>query len=273
MLRGLPLPLPLLSAPSSRPLLSSLPSADAVSSCLSGASRERVRQRLTAAPASLAPRPAPGRVWHTAGILLPLCQGPEGDPSILLTLRSAQLSGRHQGDVSFPGGKQDRSDGDIVDTALRETEEEVGLRVSRTSVWGTLRPVPQRNITNKADELTAWIDMWNCDVVAVTETWTSQGQEWLQSGILVIPVLAHVGILDAANLRPNPAEVEDVFTVSISHLCTEQNRGYTRFRKDGRYAYTLPVFLNAKYKVWGLTAVVIESLLSLLFPGSSRAVC
>ncbi|XP_072106315.1 mitochondrial coenzyme A diphosphatase NUDT8 isoform X3 [Mobula birostris] len=237
MLRGLPLPLPLLSAPSSRPLLSSLPSADAVSSCLSGASRERVRQRLTAAPASLAPRPAPGRVWHTAGILLPLCQGPEGDPSILLTLRSAQLSGRHQGDVSFPGGKQDRSDGDIVDTALRETEEEVGLRVSRTSVWGTLRPVPQR------------------------------------SGILVIPVLAHVGILDAANLRPNPAEVEDVFTVSISHLCTEQNRGYTRFRKDGRYAYTLPVFLNAKYKVWGLTAVVIESLLSLLFPGSSRAVC
>ncbi|XP_062895795.1 nucleoside diphosphate-linked moiety X motif 8 isoform X2 [Mobula hypostoma] len=236
MLRGLPLPLPLLSAPSSRPLVSGLPSADAVSSCLSGASREQVRQRLTAAPASLDPRPAPGRVRHTAGILLPLCRGPGGDPSILLTLRSAQLSGRHQGDVSFPGGKQDRSDGDIVDTALRETEEEVGLRVSRASVWGTLRPVPER------------------------------------SGMLVVPVLAHVGILDAANLRPNPAEVEDVFTVSISHLCTEQNRGYTRFRKDGRYAYTLPVFLNAKYKVWGLTAVVIESLLSLLFPGSYRAV-
>ena len=45
---------------------------------------------------------------------------------------------------SFPGGKKDDSDNNIIDTALREAEEEIGLAGSDIQVWGPLLPVPSR---------------------------------------------------------------------------------------------------------------------------------
>ncbi|XP_067833277.1 mitochondrial coenzyme A diphosphatase NUDT8-like [Heptranchias perlo] len=87
----------------------------------------------------------------------------------------------------------------------------------------------------------------------------------------IVPVLAHLGALDSYEININPNEVEDVFTISLRHVCAERNRGYTRYRYQGCYAYTLPVFLHAKYKVWGLSAVMIDAVLCLLFPGEYRS--
>lgn len=45
---------------------------------------------------------------------------------------------------SFPGGKCDPGDQDVIHTALRETQEELGLEVSKEHVWGVLQPVYDR---------------------------------------------------------------------------------------------------------------------------------
>lgn len=59
----------------------------------------------------------------------------EGVPHILLTLRTDKVS-THKGQVSFPGGGYDSSDKDYLDTALRETLEEVGIPAGEIEVLG-----------------------------------------------------------------------------------------------------------------------------------------
>lgn len=71
---------------------------------------------------------------------------------------------------SFPGGKSDPTDHDVVHTALRETREELGLAVPEDHVWGVLQPVYDQRKTT------------------------------------VVPVLAGVGPLDPQSLKPNPEE-------------------------------------------------------------------
>ncbi|XP_040176842.1 nucleoside diphosphate-linked moiety X motif 8 isoform X2 [Rana temporaria] len=148
-------------------------------------------------------------VKASAGVLVTLCTF-RGAPSFLYTLRSPKLKGRHKGDISFPGGKCDASDKDIIDTALREAREELGVSVAQSTVWGAMKPI------------TDW--------------------------------------------------VESLLTLPLSLACTSSSQGYTCFRQRGRYAYTLPVFRLPGHKVWGLTAMMTDSALSLLFPGSYRSI-
>ncbi|EGW12366.1 T-box transcription factor TBX10 [Cricetulus griseus] len=131
----------------------------------------------------------------------------------------------------FPGGKCDPEDQDVIHTALRETQEELGLEVPKEHVWGALQPVYDRG---KAT---------------------------------IVPVLANVGPLDLQSLRPNPEEVDEVFELSLAHLLQTQNQGYTNFCQGGHFRYTMPVFLRGPHRVWGLTAVITEFTLKLLAPG------
>ncbi|XP_026946698.1 mitochondrial coenzyme A diphosphatase NUDT8 [Sagmatias obliquidens] len=192
--------------------------------CLSAEGERRCRRLLAGATARLRARPA------AAAVLVPLCSV-RGVPALLYTLRSSRLPGRHKGDVSFPGGKCDPADRDVVHTALRETREEVGLVVPEEHVWGVLRPVHDQRKTT------------------------------------VVPVLAGVGPLDPQSLRPNPNEVDEVFALPLAHLLQEQNQGYTHFCHGGHFRYTLPVFLHGPHRIWGLTAVITEFTLQLLAPG------
>lgn len=63
-------------------------------------------------------------------------------------------------------------------------------------------------------------------------------------------------------------QVEEIFTLSLSHVCNPQNRGYTHFRTGEKYGYTLPVFRNGKHPVWGLTAMALDHTLKLIIPQS-----
>ena len=75
-----------------------------------------------------------------AGVLIPLLQR-EGGITVLLTQRSAELK-HHAGQVSFPGGRMETDDQDVVATALRETHEEVGIPPDAVSIAGFIRTMP-----------------------------------------------------------------------------------------------------------------------------------
>lgn len=78
-----------------------------------------------------------------AAVIGLLLEGPRhlDDPALLLIERSSQLR-MHAGQLAFPGGKPEASDRDLLDTALREAEEEVGLVRDQVRVVGRLDPVP-----------------------------------------------------------------------------------------------------------------------------------
>lgn len=89
------------------------------------------------------PSPYPSRDWRheepplDAAVCVPIAWQPE--PTVFAVLRSSELRD-HAGEVGFPGGKPEPSDRDLQATALRELEEEVGIREVR--VLGAMTPVP-----------------------------------------------------------------------------------------------------------------------------------
>ncbi len=75
-----------------------------------------------------------------AAVLIALRPGPNG-LEVLLTRRSEDLR-QHAGQISFPGGRMDPEDNDLVTTALRETWEEVGIPPADVTVFGALMRMP-----------------------------------------------------------------------------------------------------------------------------------
>ena len=65
----------------------------------------------------------------------------DGGPHAVFTRRRADLK-RHAGEISFPGGRRDEEDSDLLDTALREAHEEVGLDPGAVEILGALPPTP-----------------------------------------------------------------------------------------------------------------------------------
>ncbi|MDE1842812.1 MAG: CoA pyrophosphatase [Thaumarchaeota archaeon] len=65
-------------------------------------------------------------------------------PSVLMTERPKTMN-HHAGEIAFPGGTWEKDDGDLLDTAIRETREELGIAVKRSMVIGNLKPVTTLN--------------------------------------------------------------------------------------------------------------------------------
>jgi 8-oxo-dGTP pyrophosphatase MutT (NUDIX family) len=102
---------------------------------------DAVRQRLAAPPAWTPETLGDGGLFDdhvrtNASVLVPLVQREHG-LTVLLTRRTSHLRD-HAGQISFPGGRAEASDADAIDTALRETEEEVGLARRHVEVIGAL---------------------------------------------------------------------------------------------------------------------------------------
>ena len=75
-----------------------------------------------------------------AAVLVPLFID-DGELHAVLTKRREDLR-RHAGEISFPGGRQDDTDADLVHTALREADEEIGLPTDAVELVGALQPTP-----------------------------------------------------------------------------------------------------------------------------------
>ncbi len=158
--------------------------------------------------------------FHRAGVLVPLILGVEG-VDLLFTRRTDHVE-THKGQISFPGGMVDEGDADIVQTALREAEEELGIGSKLIGIKGIL------------------------DDLAVP------------SGFIITPV---VGILNALPLlTPNPQEVAEAFTVPLAFFCNPANgRSELREYRGGRREVWF--YDHGEHIIWGATAMIVRSLL------------
>ena len=143
-------------------------------------------------------------------------------PRLVLTVRTDQLQS-HAGQVAFPGGRSDPADGgDAVTTALRESEEEIGLDRALVTPLGYL----------------------DCFETI--------------SGYCITPVVARIAA--EAQLYPAPDEVAEVFEVPLAFLLEPANlRRYTmEFRGHRR---PMVEFVHGGHRIWGATAAMLCNLL------------
>lgn len=162
-------------------------------------------------------RPAP-RELKPAAVLCPIIMRESGE-TFLLTRRSETLR-KHTGQIAFPGGRCDPGE-TVVETALREAEEEVGLDRRFVEVAGLMTPY---------------------------ETVT---------GYVVTPVVAFV--TPGFSLTINPAEVAEAFEVPFGFLMDEANH-LRQFREptgggERRYFYAMPF---EDFYIWGATAGMLR---------------
>jgi 8-oxo-dGTP pyrophosphatase MutT (NUDIX family) len=158
-----------------------------------------------------------------AAVLVPLVlRGAE--VSVLLTQRTAHLND-HAGQISFPGGRVEAADSSREETALRETEEEIGLPRARIAVLGRL---PNYEIP---------------------------------SGFRITPV---VGWSEPPfELAPDPFEVASVFEAPLAYFLDPANYQRRQFNFRGRHRHYMAVPYEGRY-IWGATAGMLYSLCRIL---------
>ena len=177
--------------------------------------------------AALAPRldPDPGpeaSPGDRLAAVLALLVGDE--PTLLFTERAAALS-RHAGEVSFPGGLRDLGDVDLRMTALRETQEELGIDPDAIEVLGALPPI-----------------------------------HTFVSGILVTPFVGVIARLPA--LSVSEAEIARVLEVPVRELAAAEEE--RELREEGGATWRGWWYPMSEATIWGATGFMVHELLTLL---------
>ena len=159
------------------------------------------------------------RTLRPAGVLVPVIERSAG-LAVLLTQRSAELK-HHAGQISFPGGRMETHDRDVVQTALRETHEEVGIPPELIAVVGYLPPMP--TVTGYA--ITSVVGMVTQD----------------------------------APLQIDPTEVEYAFEVPLAFLLDHRNELALEREYLGRRIPTVEFHYEGE-RIWGATAHILVEL-------------
>jgi 8-oxo-dGTP pyrophosphatase MutT (NUDIX family) len=194
--------------------------------------RARLPLRLPGLPAQqrMAPRPRrgwrPGELPETAkpAAALLLLYEHDGEAALVLTLRTSHLP-THAGQVSLPGGAVDPGES-LVEAALREAEEEVGIRRSHVRILGSLTPlhIPVSNY-------------------------------------VLHPFIGSTA--DRPDFVPAQFEVAGVTEVSLRTLASPATWRLTTWHSEGR-DFDVPYFRVGGLQVWGATAMVLSEFLALL---------
>lgn len=157
-----------------------------------------------------------------AAVLVPVVMREQ--PMVLLTQRTSHLA-NHSGQIAFPGGKVDKTDADVIMTALREAEEEVGLASDFVQVLGAL-PIYTTG-----------------------------------SAFIITPVVALVQ--PGFTLSPNEGEVADVFEVPLAYLMNPAHHRRHTLVTEGlqRDWFSMPYQdAGTERFIWGATAGMLRNL-------------
>lgn len=144
-----------------------------------------------------------------------------GEDHLLFTKRSQEVL-HHKGQICFPGGACDKNDKDLWNTALRETEEEIGLSQGHITFVGELRKI----VTPSGYRVTPFVGSLN------------ERQIW----------------------NPNPREIKEIFSVPLTYLLDTKNFHYSKKTyKD--IEYDDPCFTFRNHEIWGVTARILVEFL------------
>ena len=133
-------------------------------------------------------------------MLVPILEPPGAPPALLFTVRSHHVRD-HKGEISFPGGVRHEEDPDLLATALRETEEELGVGADSLDVIGALPPV-----------------------------------HTVVTGYVILPIVA--SMRPGSHLRPSPVEIAEVLELEIGELVRVEEE-VTLEARQVWFAYTL----------------------------------
>ncbi len=159
-----------------------------------------------------------------AAVLVPFFER-GGEYHLLFTLRTSNLP-THKGDVSFPGGRADKKDASLLHTALRESEEELGLPPSAVQPLGPL------------DDLRT-----------------------LASNYVVTPYVGRIPY--PYDFQPNAWEVAEIFSVPFTFLADRGNLNAETWLYDGA-PIPIQTYRYQGYKIWGATQRMVQNLLDIL---------
>lgn len=146
----------------------------------------------------------------------------EGGLQVLLTKRASHLK-HHPSQISFPGGKVEKTDTNLVHTALREAQEEIGLAPEAVNIIGQL---PSYEII---------------------------------SGYQVTPI---VGIVNSEqDYTKDDNEVDEIFHVPLKHFLQDENHRSIVAYRNG-HSHTIHFYPYRHYNIWGATAAMMKDLVN-----------
>jgi 8-oxo-dGTP pyrophosphatase MutT (NUDIX family) len=164
---------------------------------------------------------------ETAAAVLVILHGHTDDPQVVLTQRALHLNS-HSGEVAFPGGMWDKSDSDLLQTALREAYEEIGLEAHSVEPVATLPAgSPKRR------------DIHVTPYVAIAK--------------------------ERLNLIPDPSEIAAIFDVPLRLFMDITQYQYFDMKidnSDSGAVIRFPFIQYESYKIWGFTLKVITDMLN-----------
>ena len=162
--------------------------------------------------------------YRRAAVLIPLFKK-DGEYHILFTRRTNKVE-HHKGQISFPGGRQDKGDKDLLATALREAREEMGIEEKDVHILGELDDI--------------------CTV---------------STDFCVSPFVALLPY--PYPYKVNPREIEEVIEVPLSGLLDNRRFRQEIYEKDGQ-PFPVYFYQHEGHTIWGATAKILKQLLDLL---------
>lgn len=161
-----------------------------------------------------------------SAVLLLFTPGKRGE-SELIFIRRTEYGGVHSGQISFPGGKVEPEDKDIIHTAIRETEEEIGIHRGEIQLCGQLSPlyIPP-------------------------------------SHFMVYPF---VGYMNGTPLfKPDPAEVDEVLNIPLAQLLDNSCQTSMTVNSSRYGKMKVPCYSYGHHHVWGATAMILSEAIYVL---------
>lgn len=151
----------------------------------------------------------------------------EDEKTKLIFILRSVYEGVHSGQISFPGGKKDATDTDLIETALRETKEEVGITIERDAILGKLSNlyIPNSNFS-------------------------------------VEPYVAYVENIN--EIIPDRDEVQEVYKISLNDLLNENAIQSKEVLFLNERIISAPCFYINGLKIWGATAMILNELLDVI---------